>query len=104
MQITPSLNVTPFLKGQAFQPETIEAMGIAYENVCKSLKLGRSSQLSELIAAQAYRMARDYVGADAQPFVLTVAWLLCEMPGTSICMHAAPLTPRGSRTSHLRGR
>jgi hypothetical protein len=39
MQTTPILHIIPFLSGQAFQPERIEAMGIAYENVCKSLKL-----------------------------------------------------------------
>jgi len=52
MQTTSILHIIPFLSGQAFQPETIEAMGIAYENVCKSLKLvDRSGLLNELIAA-----------------------------------------------------
>ena len=58
MATTPFLNVFPFASGQAFPPETIEAMGIAYENVCKSLKLvERSGQLHELIARNIIELA-----------------------------------------------
>jgi len=58
VQTTPILHIIPFLSGQAFQPETIEAMGIAYENVCKSLKLvDRSGLLNELIARNIVELA-----------------------------------------------
>jgi hypothetical protein len=58
MATIPFLNIIPFASGQAFQPETIEAMGIAYENVCKSLKLvERSGQLHELIARNIIELA-----------------------------------------------
>jgi hypothetical protein len=58
MATTPFLNIIPFASGQAFQPETIEAMGIAYEKVCESLKLvERSGQLHELIARNIIELA-----------------------------------------------
>jgi hypothetical protein len=58
MATTPFLNVIPFASGQAFEPETIEAMGIAYENVCNSLNLtDRRGQLNELIARNIIELA-----------------------------------------------
>ncbi len=58
MAIIPFLNTVPFGSGQAFEPETIEAMGIAYENVCSSLNLvGPPGQLNELIARNIIELA-----------------------------------------------
>jgi hypothetical protein len=58
MAATPFLNTVPFATGQAFGPETIEAMAIAYENVCNALGLvGRPSQLNELIARNIIELA-----------------------------------------------
>ena len=58
MATNPSLNVFPFTSGQAFNPETIEAMGIAYENVCSSLNLvDRSGLLNEFIARNIIELA-----------------------------------------------
>jgi hypothetical protein len=52
------LNTVPFESGQAFEPETIEAMRIAYENVCGSLNLvGRPDLLNELIARNIIELA-----------------------------------------------
>jgi hypothetical protein len=52
------LDVFPFASGQAFKPETIEAMGIAYENVCNSLNLAdRPGLLNELIARNIIELA-----------------------------------------------
>ena len=31
--------ITPFLKHRVFEPEVTRAMGTAFENTCKSLKL-----------------------------------------------------------------
>ncbi|HML08611.1 MAG TPA: hypothetical protein VK430_10855 [Xanthobacteraceae bacterium] len=31
--------ITPFLAGQAFDPEVVRAMSVAFEDVCKSLGL-----------------------------------------------------------------
>ena len=51
------LDVFPFTSGQA-NPETIEAMGIAYENVCNSLNLvDRSGLLNEFIARNIIELA-----------------------------------------------
>jgi hypothetical protein len=52
------LDTTPYASGQAFEPETVEAMGIAYENVCNSLNLvDRRGQLNELIARNIIELA-----------------------------------------------
>jgi hypothetical protein len=31
--------IVPFLKGRAFDPETVKMMGLAFESVCRSLGL-----------------------------------------------------------------
>jgi hypothetical protein len=54
---TPFLDGFPFASAQAFQPETIEAMGIAYEKVCASLNLDRTGLLNELIARNIIELA-----------------------------------------------
>jgi hypothetical protein len=52
------LDVFPFTSGQAFNPKTIEAMSIAYENVCNSLNLvDRSGLLNEFIAQNIIELA-----------------------------------------------
>jgi hypothetical protein len=52
------LDVFPFTSGQAFNPKTIEAMSIAYENVCNSLNLvDRSGLLNEFIARNIIELA-----------------------------------------------
>jgi hypothetical protein len=58
MATTPFLDTVPFATGQAFGPETIETMAIAYENVCHALGLvGGHSQLNELIARNIIELA-----------------------------------------------
>lgn len=50
--------ITPFLKGQVFEPEITRAMGIAFENASKILKLvDRSNPLTELVAAKIIELA-----------------------------------------------
>jgi hypothetical protein len=52
------LPITPFLRGQTFQLETIETMGAALENACKSLKpVDRSDSLNEVIAVKVIVLA-----------------------------------------------
>jgi hypothetical protein len=52
------LDAIPYASGQAFDPETVEAMGIAYENICNSLNLvDRRGQLNELIARNIIELA-----------------------------------------------
>ena len=50
--------ITPFLKGRVFEPEVTRAMGIAFENACKSLKLvDRSDPLNEVVAVKIIALA-----------------------------------------------
>jgi hypothetical protein len=80
MQTTPILHIIPFLSGQAFQPETIEAMGIAYENVCKSLKLvDGSGLLNELIARNIVELATS---GERDPERLCTSVLATYKPAT----------------------
>jgi hypothetical protein len=44
--------ITPFLKGQAFDAETITAMGAAFERACKALGLTEKTDPLTLIVAQ----------------------------------------------------
>jgi hypothetical protein len=58
MAATPFLDTVPFATGEAFGPEAIETMAIAYEKVCTALGLvGRPSQLNELIARNIIELA-----------------------------------------------
>ena len=50
--------ITPFLKGEVFEPEIVRAMGIAFDNACKTLKLvDRSGLLAQLIAGNIIELA-----------------------------------------------
>ena len=58
MAAIPFLDTGPFARGEAFGPEAIETMAIAYEKVCNALGLvGRPSQLNELIARNIIELA-----------------------------------------------
>lgn len=61
------MSITPFLAGQAFGPEVVRAMSIAFDRVCKSLRLpGGSDAASEAVAKQIIELAQRGVrDADA---------------------------------------
>jgi hypothetical protein len=43
--------ITPFLKGQAFQPEVVRIMGAAFDTACRRLRLAdRTDPATELVA------------------------------------------------------
>ena len=51
--------ITPFLKGQAFQPEVTRAMGIAFDNACESLRLSATADLAtEVVARKVIELAQ----------------------------------------------
>ncbi len=52
--------ITPFLKNQAFQPELIRAMGVAFESACARLGLSRSEdRATEMVAAKIIQFAQQ---------------------------------------------
>jgi hypothetical protein len=54
-----SAPTTPFLRGQAFDPETIEAMGKAFVTTCEKLGLSeRDDALTELVARNIIELAQ----------------------------------------------
>jgi hypothetical protein len=51
--------ITPFLNGQAFDPETIEAMGKAFVTTCEALGLSdRTDAMTELVAKKIIELAQ----------------------------------------------
>jgi hypothetical protein len=55
-----SVAIIPFLNGQAFEPETVEAMGLALKKACKSLGLvdNKSDPAIQLVATKIIELAR----------------------------------------------
>jgi hypothetical protein len=44
--------ITPFLAGQAFDPEVVRAMSIAFDNVSKALRLRDASDVTREVVAK----------------------------------------------------
>jgi hypothetical protein len=50
--------ITPFLRGQAFDPELVEAMGVALLDTCSALGLTtRSDPITKLVAEKIIELA-----------------------------------------------
>lgn len=65
--------ITPFLRGQAFEPETLKAMGRAYVKACHTLGLSdRDDPLNELIAKHVIRLAQMSVSGPETLYALTI--------------------------------
>jgi hypothetical protein len=51
--------ITPFLRGQAFDPELVAAMGEAFTDTCKALGLtDRDDPITELVAQHIIELAQ----------------------------------------------
>ncbi len=51
--------ITPFLKGQAFDPEVVEAMGAAFAKTCDALDLTkRTDPITALVAEKIIELAQ----------------------------------------------
>ncbi len=51
--------ITPFLTGQAFDPEAVRAMSTAFDNVCKTLQLRAGADpASEVVAKKIIELAQ----------------------------------------------
>jgi hypothetical protein len=65
--------VTPFQCGQAFDPETVEAMGAAFHDACKALGLvDRADKFAELVAKRVIELARRGIRTKAALYQGTV--------------------------------
>jgi hypothetical protein len=54
--------ITPYLRGEAFDPETLKAMGDAFGQACGALGLkDRSDKLTEMVARHIVEAARHGV-------------------------------------------
>ena len=50
--------ITPFLRGQAFDPELVEAMGVAFLDTCSALGLtARNDPITKLVAEKIIELA-----------------------------------------------
>jgi hypothetical protein len=53
------MSVIPLLREQAFDPEVIHAMGVAYQKICEQLRLSDTSDAAtELVATKIIHFAR----------------------------------------------
>jgi hypothetical protein len=51
--------ITPFLRNQAFDPETVEAMGNAFVTTCEALGLSdRTDAMTKLVAEKIIELAQ----------------------------------------------
>jgi hypothetical protein len=51
--------ITPFLSDQAFDPETVEAMGEAFATTCEALGLSdRADAMTQVVAEKIIELAR----------------------------------------------
>ena len=51
--------ITPFLQGQAFDPETVEAMGKAFVTTCEALGLSdQDDAMTQLVAQKIIELAQ----------------------------------------------
>ena len=65
--------IIPFLRGQAFDPELIEAMSTAFTNACETLGLiDRADPITELVARQIIEFAERGVRTQTALYFMTV--------------------------------
>jgi hypothetical protein len=50
--------IVPFLKGAAFEPQDIQSMSLALDDVCKALKIDGDGSAREIIAVRIIELAR----------------------------------------------
>ncbi len=51
--------ILPYLQGQAFDPDTVRAMGVAFEKVCQQLGIvDRHDAVTKIVARTVIDMAR----------------------------------------------
>jgi hypothetical protein len=49
--------IVPFLKGAAFEPQDIQSMSLALDDVCKALKIDGDGSAREIIAVRIIELA-----------------------------------------------
>ncbi len=53
------MSIAPFLGDQAFDPETVEAMGEAFATTCEALRLSdRADAMTQVVAEKIIELAR----------------------------------------------
>ena len=68
-----SISVAPFQCAQAFDPETVEAMGAAFNEACKTLGLvDRADKFAELVAKRIIELAQRGIRTKAALYQGTV--------------------------------
>ena len=67
--------ITPYLRGQAFDPETIKVMSAALEQVCADLGISdmRKNPAAEIIAESIIQQAQRGVRTQAALYSATIA-------------------------------
>lgn len=65
--------ITPFLRGQAFDPDTLKTMGEAFTQACERLGLkDRNDRLTEMVAHHIIQLAQRGVQTKTALYLLTI--------------------------------
>jgi hypothetical protein len=65
--------ITPFLRGHAFDPDTLKNMGDAFTQACAELGLnGREDRLTEMVARHIIDLAQRGVQTKTALYFLTI--------------------------------
>ena len=65
--------IIPFLRGQAFDPELIEAMSTAFTKACDTLGLvDRADPVTDLVARQIIELAERGIHAQTELYFMTL--------------------------------
>jgi hypothetical protein len=65
--------ITPYLRGEAFDPELLEAMGAAFGQACRALGLNdRSDKLTEMVARHIVEEAQRGVRTKTALYLTTM--------------------------------
>ena len=93
------MTVVPFLRGRVFEPQDIQAMSTAFDDVCKILNLADQAQSERELLAQKIVLFAHRGQCDA---ALLRDRTLREIVHGANCVACGPRPPRRSMRSSLR--
>ncbi len=65
--------ITPFLRNHVFDPETLEAMSVAFVEACSTLGLtDRADQITELVAERIIDLASQGIHTKTALYISTI--------------------------------
>jgi hypothetical protein len=76
------MRITPFLRGQSFDPSLVDAMSLAFANACASLDLAvQADPMTELVAHHIIELAQSGVRTPTALYARAVIEFVQPIPG-----------------------